>query len=69
MSKKIAPMWQVGEVLFHYSDEFRANSRGETSLVWVVMDRDYFIGTEQLAENFAHAIFNSENDAESYINE
>jgi len=67
MGKKVAPMWAVEDVLFHYSDEERANRRGEAKLVWVVMDRDYFIGTEQFAMNFAHMIFDNEDDALDYI--
>jgi len=68
MSKKVAPMWKVEEVLFHYSDEYRANLRGKATLVWVVMDSEYFIGTEQLAENFADAIYADETDALAYAN-
>lgn len=67
MGKKVAPMWQVNEmgevVLYHYSDKVRAESQGEAKLVWVAMDSDYFIGTWQFAEDFAHGTFDSEEEA------
>lgn len=62
---KYSPMWEVGNVYFHYNDKDRA---GEDSVLkWVVMHQDYFIGIWQVKENFAIEIFNTEKDAESYI--
>jgi hypothetical protein len=66
-AEKIAPMWQVGKLMYHYSDEYRAKLKGSPKLVWVAMNKDYFIGTVQIAQQFANAVFEAENDAENYI--
>lgn len=65
--KKLAPMWHVNDVLYHYSDKERADRMGEAKLVWVVMSSDYFIGTVQLEDNFKGNIFNTEEEAESML--
>lgn len=44
---KVAPMWRVGDQLFHYSDYQRAESKGEVQAVMVTLPSDYFIGTVQ----------------------
>lgn len=42
-----APMWKVGDQLFHYSDYQRAKRQGKVQAVTVTLPSDYFIGTVQ----------------------
>lgn len=52
--KRIARMWLVNaegnDVAYHYTDKERAKQYGEPSLVYVIMDDDYFIGTWQFVD-------------------
>ena len=75
--KKIAPMWMSGDMLYHYSDnqraiwyaEERGKSEDDVSLVWVIMDADYFIGTVQRADAFNGLIFVNEGGAEKHLHD
>lgn len=62
---KYAPMWKDGNAYYHYSDKVRAGKN--PVLKYVTMDKDYFIGTWQFKENFAIAIYNTEQEAEQAI--
>lgn len=65
---RIAPMWEEGrDIYYHYSDKERA---GDNPLLkWVVMDRNYFIGTVQNKENFAIEVFEKEEEALAFLEE
>lgn len=62
---RYAPMWKFGTVFYHLND--RERIPGLPELKYVVMDKDYFIGTWQHEEHFAIASYDSKSEAESFI--
>lgn len=73
VNKRVAPMWLVEDkeykewMLYHYSDEQRAKSKGDAKLKWVGVDNDYFIGTVQPARLFEGFIFDTEEEANKAV--
>lgn len=70
--KRVAPMWFAPntpiyeDALFHYGDKERAiNQAGKENvrLVWVIVPKDYFIGTWQFANLFEGHIYDTEDEA------
>ncbi|MFD1608723.1 hypothetical protein [Oceanobacillus luteolus] len=61
---KYAPMWECGNLYFHYSyKELLPNAE----LKYVVMETDYSIRRVQRANQFAIAVFNTGGDAEAFL--
>lgn len=58
-------MWQAGNVLYRFHD--RRCAPKDVALIFVVIDRNYFIGKWQLEEKFANPVYDSEQEAEDYI--
>ncbi|GAB6463188.1 hypothetical protein bcgnr5390_64120 [Bacillus luti] len=71
--KRVAPMWSVGDFLFHYSDKERANKfadeENSVKEVFVGVDAGYFIGTVQPVNNFPGWIFEYESEANQLVSQ